>query len=73
MSFYLQMEGVYLSLERLVSCFLGDRQEGQSVPLALAIFKVTLIQNDQYATMIHFGVAHPELQQIGSLKGREAS
>ena len=36
-SFYLQRYKVHLPHGRLISCFQGDRQEGQSVPLALAI------------------------------------
>lgn len=36
-SFYLQIRGMYLSPEKCISCFQGDRKEAQSVPLALAI------------------------------------
>ena len=34
-SFYLQMQEVYLSHKRFISCLQGDREEGQSIPLAL--------------------------------------
>ena len=36
-SSYLQMLGEHLSYVRLIFCFQGDRKEGQSIPLALAI------------------------------------
>ena len=58
-SFCFQMQIVYLSKERFISCFQGDRKEGQSVPLSLAL----LIQNNQYATEVHFGAACPRPQE----------
>lgn len=36
-----------------------EKEEGQSV-LALGVSQVTLIQNNQYATLSHFGVTCPE-------------
>ena len=36
--FYLPMQGMYLSYERLISCFQGDRKEDHCVSLAKAIF-----------------------------------
>lgn len=45
----------------LCSAFQGAG-EGQSV-LVLAIFKVTLIQNNQYARVAHFRAVCPKLPQ----------
>ena len=56
-SFCFQMQGVYLS-KRFISCFQGDRKEGQIVPLSLAL----LTQNNQYAIEVHFGAACPRPQ-----------
>ena len=58
-SFCFQMQGVYLSKERFISWFQGDRKEGQSVPLSLAL----LIQNNQYGIEVHFGAACPGPQE----------
>lgn len=59
MFFYLQVEKAHLAQGRFVSCFQGDREEGQSVPLTLAISQVTLIQNNPSAIEAHLGVACP--------------
>ena len=59
LSFYFQTQGVHLSLARFISCFQGDRGEGQHVPLALAVSYVTLSQNSQHAIVAYFGMACP--------------
>lgn len=53
------MQGMYLSYEIFISWFQGDKEEGQSVLLALTISKLTWIQNKQCAIEAHFGVASP--------------
>ena len=58
-SFSLQIWGGDVSYERFITCFLGDREEGQSVIIASALLQVTVIQNNQYALEGHLGVACP--------------
>ena len=58
-SFSLQIWGGDVSYERFITCFLGDREEGQTVILASALLQVTVIQNNQYALEAHLGVACP--------------
>ena len=65
---YLLVQEGYLSHERFISCFQGDR-EGQRVLLAPAVFQVTLIQNNQYSTLAYFELACPEPQQYNIIKG----
>jgi len=36
MFFYLQMQAVHLSYDRHISCFQGDRKEGQNITPAVA-------------------------------------
>ena len=55
------MQGVYLSHERFISCFQGDRGKGQSdLPSCVAQI-LTLIQNNQYTIKILCGVPYPGL------------
>ena len=56
-SFHLLVQGRYLPYGRFIYCFQGDREEGQSVLLTLAVSQITLIQNNQYATLACFGTA----------------
>ena len=51
------------SHERFISCFQGDREEGQSVPLALPMLSVNLIQNNQHPIKAYLGLGCPGLQQ----------
>ena len=46
----------------LFPTFRGTK-EGQSVILVLAVSQVTLIQNNQYATLAYIGVACPKPHQ----------
>lgn len=39
---------------RLISYFQGTKED-QNVLCVLAVFKITLIQNNSYAKMVHFG------------------
>lgn len=63
------MQGVHLSPERFISCFHGARKEVYSIPLALAIFKVTLIPSNQYAIVLYLWAVLPEPQHCISDKG----
>lgn len=56
------MQGVHLSPERFISCFHGARKEVYSIPLALDIFKVTLIPSNQYAIVLYLWAVLPEPQ-----------
>ena len=59
MSFYFQRPGGPLSHERFIFCFQRDREEGQRVPLALAVSEVPLVQNHQCAIMVYLGQPTP--------------
>ena len=41
----------------------GQREESQSILLALVVSQVTLIQNTQYAAFVYFGAMCPEPHQ----------
>lgn len=45
------------------SCFPGDREESQKILLVPIVSQVTLIQSNQYATLVYFGEACPDPHQ----------
>ena len=55
MSVYLLVQGGDLSHVKFVFCSQGDREEGQSILFTLAVSSVSLIQNNQYATLAFLG------------------
>lgn len=47
---------------------LGDRKEGQNVPLALDVSLVTLVKNNQYAIVVYLEAAHTKTHEFSKYK-----
>lgn len=67
MSLYLRGQGGYASHGKFISCFQGDRKEGQSVLLLLAVPQVAFVQNNEYTTLAYFEANCPDLHHSRSL------